>query len=128
MGLLCYLAYYKISLLGYFVNSNIEIAIMNQFKKRLRLRMTQKGLTQVELAKLANVSQNSISKWLNGESVPSIDKALSLAKALDLSVGELIGELESQQELLEEDKRFLALPLKRKRLLLRFLDAVEIDE
>ena len=90
--------------------------------------MTQKGLTQVELAKLANVSQNSISKWLNGESVPSIDKALSLAKALDLSVGELIGELESQQELLEEDKRFLALPLKRKRLLLRFLDAVEIDE
>ena len=101
---------------------------MSQFKKRLHLKMKQKGLTQVELAKLANVSQNSISKWLNGESVPSIDKALSLAKALGISVSELIGDLGSQQELLEEDKRFLALPLKRKQLLLRFLDAIEIDE
>ena len=128
MGLLCYLAYYKLSLLGYFVNLNIEITIMSQFTKRLRLKMTQKGLTQVELAKLAKVSQNSISKWLNGESVPSIDKAQSLARALGLSIGELLGDLGAQQELLEEDKRFLALPLKRKRLLLRFLDAVEIDE
>ena len=125
MGLLCYLVYLRISLLGYFVNFNIEIAIMSQFQNRLRRAMTQKGLTQVELAKLAKVSQNSISKWLNGESCPSIDKAKALAKALGLTVGDLIGDFGQNQELLEEDKRFLALPLKRKRLLLRILDAVE---
>ena len=125
MGLLCYLAYIKLSLLGYFVNLNIEIAIMSQFTKRLRLKMTQKGLTQVELAKLANVSQNSISKWLNGESVPSIDKAQSLAKALGLSVGDLIGDFEANESLTEQDKRFISLSPLRKSLLLKFLDALE---
>ena len=125
MGLLCYLAYIKLSLLGYFVNLNIEIAIMSQFTKRLRLKMTQKGLTQVELAKLANVSQNSISKWLNGESVPSIDKAQSLAKALGLSVGDLIGDFGTNEILTEQDKRFISLSPLRKSLLLKFLDALE---
>ncbi|MBR4328694.1 MAG: hypothetical protein IKP71_02485 [Candidatus Riflebacteria bacterium] len=48
-----------------------------------------------------------------------------LAKALGLTVGDLIGDFGQNQELLEEDKRFIALPLKRKRLLLRILDAVE---
>ena len=87
--------------------------------------MIERRLTQRDIAKLAKVSQNSISKWLNGESCPSIDKAKALAKALGLTVGDLIGDFGQNQELLEEDKRFLALPLKRKRMLLRILDAVE---
>lgn len=98
---------------------------MTQFQKVLRQVMTQKRLTQVELAKLANVSQNSISKWLNGESSPNINKLKDLAKALGVTVGDLIGDFGQQQELLEEDKRLLALSLKRKRLLLKFLDALE---
>ena len=100
---------------------------MTQFQKVLRQFMTQKHLTQVELAKLANVSQNSISKWLNGESSPNVNKLKDLAKALGITVGELIGDFGVQQELCEEDKRLLALSLKRKRLLLKFLDAIEED-
>ena len=128
MGLLCYLVYFKISLLGYFVNLNIEKTIMNQFKNRLRQRMTQKGLTQVELAKLANVSQNSISKWLNGESIPSIDKAVSLARALELSIGELLGDIGKNPELTEEDKRFISLTPQQKTLLLKYLDFLENEK
>ncbi len=128
MGLLCYLVYFKISLLGYFVNYNIEITIMSQFQNRLRQAMMKKGLTQVELANLAKVSQNSISKWLNGESIPSIDKAMSLARALELSIGELVGDFEKNQELTEEDKRFISLTPQQKTLLLKYLDFLENEK
>jgi transcriptional regulator with XRE-family HTH domain len=128
MGLLCYLVYFKISLLGYFVNYNIEITIMSQFQNRLRQAMMKKGLTQVELANLAKVSQNSISKWLNGESIPSIDKAMSLARALELSIGELVGDFENNQELTEEDKRFISLTPQQKTLLLKYLDFLENEK
>ena len=128
MGLLCYLVYFKISLLGYFVNCNIEITIMSQFQNRLRQAMMKKGLTQVELANLAKVSQNSISKWLNGESIPSIDKAMSLARALELSIGELVGDFEKNQELTEEDKRFISLTPQQKTLLLKYLDFLENEK
>ena len=87
--------------------------------------MSERHLTQRDIAQLANISQVAISKWLNSESIPNIEKIQSLAKALGLTVGDLIGDFGPQQELLEEDKRFLALPLKRKRLLLKILDAVE---
>ena len=128
MGLLCYLVYFKISLLGYFVNYNIEITIMSQFRNRLRQAMMKKGLTQVELANLAKVSQNSISKWLNGESIPSIDKAMSLAKALGLSISDLVGDISKNPELTEEDKRFISLTPQQKTLLLKYLDFLENEK
>ena len=62
---------------------------------------------------------------MNGESVPSIDKAQSLAKALGLSVGDLIGDYEANESLTEQDKRFISLSPLRKSLLLKFLDALE---
>ena len=87
--------------------------------------METRNLNQKDLAKMANVGQTTISKWLNSNYSPKVKNLEPLAKALGLSVGDLIGDFGAQQELLEEDKRFLALPLKRKRLLLKILDAVE---
>ena len=57
--------------------------------------------------------------------MPSIDKAQSLAKALGLSVGDLIGDFEANESLTEQDKRFISLSPLRKSLLLKFLDALE---
>lgn len=57
--------------------------------------------------------------------MPSIDKAQSLAKALGLSVGDLIGDFEANEILTEQDKRFISLSPLRKSLLLKFLDALE---
>ena len=98
---------------------------MNYLSKKLKQIMESRNLNQKELAKMANVGQTTISKWLNSNYSPKVKNLEPLAKALGLSVGDLIGDFGAHQELLEEDKRFLALPLKRKRLLLKILDAVE---
>ena len=98
---------------------------MNYLSKKLKQIMETRNLNQKDLAKMANVGQTTISKWLNSNYSPKVKNLEPLAKALGLTVGDLIGDFGQNQELLEEDKRFLALPLKRKRLLLRILDAVE---
>ncbi len=98
---------------------------MNYLSKKLKQIMETRNLNQKDLAKMANVGQTTISKWLNSNYSPKVKNLEPLAKALGLTVGDLIGDFGQNQELLEEDKRFIALPLKRKRLLLRILDAVE---
>jgi transcriptional regulator with XRE-family HTH domain len=60
--------------------------------KILRKYMDRNGLTQVEVAALAKVSQAAVSKWLRGESNVSVEAALNLERATDgeLSVGALV--------------------------------------
>ena len=56
--------------------------------KRLR---NQRGLTQVELAKKAKVSQAFIAQLETGEQTnPTLDTVKRLAKALKVTVGELV--------------------------------------
>ena len=98
---------------------------MNYLSKKLKQIMESRNLNQKELAKMANVGQTTISKWLNSNYSPKVKNLEPLAKALGLSVGDLIGDFGPQQELLEEDKRLLALPLKSKRMLLRILEAID---
>ena len=52
-------------------------------KNLLNLRKQAK-LTQMELAEKFNYSDKSISKWENGESLPSVDVLFDLAKFYDL--------------------------------------------
>lgn len=51
---------------------------------------TEKNLSQEELAKLMNISRQSISKWERGESMPSIDNLLVLSDLLSLPLDSLI--------------------------------------
>lgn len=53
----------------------------------------EKGLTQKELADQICISDKTISKWENGNSVPDTSMLMSLCDALDITVNELlIGE------------------------------------
>ena len=60
---------------------------------KLIVRVTEvrkaKGLTQADLAQLANVSRKTINTIENNVFVPSTILALTLAKVLDVSVHEL---------------------------------------
>lgn len=47
------------------------------------------SLTQLELATVLNVKQASVSRWENGDSMPSADKLPELAKALGCSIDDL---------------------------------------
>ncbi len=52
---------------------------------------SKKGLSQTELAKLAGVSQRSISRWENDEVAIPLDKAVNVANALGCDLGDLTG-------------------------------------
>lgn len=47
-------------------------------------------LSQEQLASSLNIARQSVSKWENGDSLPSIDNLISLSGLLDISLDELI--------------------------------------
>ena len=96
---------------------------MNYFQKKLQQIMIERNLKQTDLAKLAQVSQNTISMWLNKGQSPNSKNVEILANALGISIGELIGDFGANVQLTDLDKRFLALPYKDKEFLLSLLDS-----
>lgn len=61
--------------------------ITGKIIKRLR---EEKKLTQIQLGEILNVSDKTISKWETGKGLPDISLIESLAKALGISVIELM--------------------------------------
>jgi len=61
------------------------------FGQCLRRRRRELDLSQEQLAKKAHVSQNLIVRYEKGTVTPGFDKAIALAGALEMSVGELAG-------------------------------------
>lgn len=52
----------------------------------------ERGMTQVELAGMVNVAQNTVSQWETGERTPRIEKLMQLARIFDCTVDELLRE------------------------------------
>ena len=50
-------------------------------------------LSQEQLAEQIGVSRQAVSKWETGEAIPDTDKLVPLARALHISVDELLGNL-----------------------------------
>lgn len=64
---------------------------MSNISKTLRKLREQKGLTQEKLARLADVSNNTVIKIEAGKNEnPTLNTLKKLAKALDSSVDDLI--------------------------------------
>lgn len=57
-----------------------------EFSWRLYRKMISKGLSQDDLAFEADISPASITKYMNGTSVPSAYNLLKIAKAMHLSI------------------------------------------
>jgi transcriptional regulator with XRE-family HTH domain len=60
------------------------------FKDNLRKARKHKDLTQKQLAKLLNVSDNAVSNWENGVSRPDIDQLALICTILSVSPNDLI--------------------------------------
>lgn len=56
----------------------------------LKLNRKKRGYTQEQVAKQLFVSTQAVSKWENGQSMPSIDNLLALSDMYNLSLDELI--------------------------------------
>ena len=65
---------------------------MSNITKTLRKLREAKGLSQEKLARLADVANNTLIKMESGENQnPTLDTLKKVAKALGVSVDELIG-------------------------------------
>jgi len=62
------------------------------FRRKLQLIMNRKWVTQEELAKRINSSQQMISRYLTGQSIPSAITIKKIADALDCKVDEFYDE------------------------------------
>ena len=56
----------------------------------LREIRKQRGMTQSDLARAAQIHRVTIARYESGQCVPSVDKALRLASALGVSLDALI--------------------------------------
>ena len=66
--------------------------------KRIEETMKLKGISRHQLSKRTNLSEASISRYINGERQPKMISLISIAKALDVKVDDLIGENENGTE------------------------------
>ncbi len=64
---------------------------IKRFSERLSLCMKQCGLNGVELSSQSGVTTATISRYLNGLRMPTVDSVVSLADALNVSVDYLLG-------------------------------------
>jgi len=61
-----------------------------------------RGLSQERLAEQVGVSRQAVSKWEVGDAVPDTDKLIPLARALGITVDELLGNIPEDEEVQEE--------------------------
>ena len=68
-----------------------------EFGNRLAKLRKEKGLTQEELAEKVGVSRQTLGKWESGEVSPETENIVALAKALEISTDELLGNVEEAE-------------------------------
>jgi transcriptional regulator with XRE-family HTH domain len=98
---------------------------------RLLLVRKNKGISQQELAKLANVHFTNVGKYERGEATPAADILNRIAKAMEVSPDYLLNgtmqeksaEAISDEELLSQFRKIEKLPADKKKLVKEFLDA-----
>src|SRR5919107_6040399 len=85
-------------------------SISSRFGARVREARSQQGLTLEELAAAAGISRATLSNLERGEHSPSLNAATNVARALRVSLAELLGD---------EDRRPVVTIPKSERLVFR---------
>ena len=77
---------------------------MNFNDKLLDLRK-KAGLSQEELGNKLDISRQTVSKWEMGKSTPELDKLVSLSEIFNVSLDELVKDIEIPKEPLIKKKK-----------------------
>lgn len=64
---------------------------LNEIQKRLATAIQQSGKTQTEIAKSINVKQPTVSHYIKGDKMPSLDTFANLCVYLDIDSNEILG-------------------------------------
>jgi transcriptional regulator with XRE-family HTH domain len=62
------------------------------FAEKLNRRLVELGWNDTRLAKEAGASKSAVGKWTNGESLPRVDFAYKVAKAVGLPIDYLVDD------------------------------------
>ena len=65
----------------------------NKIAKKLTILRKKHNLSQKKLAQELNLSPNTINKWENGQSFPTIENAYKLAKFYNIPLTKLFKEI-----------------------------------
>ena len=75
---------------------------MRMWFDNLKSALDERGISQADLARHLDVSRATVSNWLSGNRTPSYANLVRIAKAVSMSISELLGEdvvfAESRQE------------------------------
>lgn len=66
--------------------------IVISFGKYIKERRVRKGLSQVDMAKKLNISQQAYGRYELGAREPSLQTALDIAELLDFDLGDFLNE------------------------------------
>jgi DNA-binding XRE family transcriptional regulator len=58
-------------------------------KSRIKIRLAELEIKQQELSDKLGVTKQTMSLWVNGKSMPTLETAFKIAKLLDCKVDEL---------------------------------------
>lgn len=70
------------------IQDNNEEQLKLSFKRKLQTLMNRRWITQEELAKRINSSQQMVSRYLTGQSIPSAITLKKIADALNCNINE----------------------------------------
>jgi transcriptional regulator with XRE-family HTH domain len=60
-----------------------------RLKSKLKILIRQRNLTQRQLSDMMNVTERNINDWVRGASIPRLDRAVALARALNVPLTEI---------------------------------------
>lgn len=78
---------------------------MEQFPDTLRELRKSRGLTQVRLSELLEVSPRVYNRWENGSAAPRLDTLVKIADILGVTLDELVGRSEPTSEVVVQNPR-----------------------
>lgn len=84
--------------------SSVRDCIKDMFNKKLK---DEKIMPQNEFAKRLNVKPATVSKWINGEIVPDVDKIPLICNIFNITINQFFGIVDDTIVLSDEDKFYL---------------------
>ena len=74
--------------------------------EKLKIYRINKGLSQEKIAESLGVSRQAVTKWEAGQTTPSSNNLIALAKLYDVSLSELVGTKKSVGEKIRNSPRY----------------------
>lgn len=95
---------------------------------RVSARLKAKGYRRLDLARMLDVSEGAVSNYLAGRREPSLNQIKEIARMLDMSLSELLGDdatFISDEDQIKAAKAILEIPKDQRELAFQLLETLK---